>query len=106
MRTWGRDANGKWIEVVTDPNGYDDAVWITTLAQNLKLQPNESPFFADHGILAQQSVIQQVFPGFYVARTQQQFSPYFASLNVAQLDDPTPTYNVNVLTNQGSSLIF
>lgn len=52
MRTYGRDKDGKWVTVTTDENGFNDSVYLTTLVQNLKLSPQESPFFANHGIPA------------------------------------------------------
>ena len=111
MRTYGRvkDANGNltvWVEVDTDADGFNDAVMLTTLIQCLKLNLNESPFYANYGIPAKPSVTQQLPPDFYVARTQQQFSGFFASLIVAKKNLPTPTYQVNVITERGvSSLI-
>ena len=104
MRTYGR-INGQWVEVDTDENGYDDPVWITTLAQCLALAPGESPFYAQYGIPAQMSVIQQILPSFYVASTQSQFSGYFANLQIAKTSDTVPTYNINILTNSGSRII-
>lgn len=109
MRTYGRiyDQDGKnprWVVVETDQNGMNDQVWITTLIQVLKLNLNESPFYGDWGIPAKPSVIQQVFPDFYVARTQQRFAQHFASLIVAKENFPVPTYKVNVTTNQGFKL--
>lgn len=100
MRTYGR-LNGRWVEVSTDANGFNDAVYLTTLIQCLKLNLGESPFYANYGIPAHPSVVQQVFPDFYVAQTQQQFAPYFASLLIAKQNAPTPTYQINVTTHQG-----
>lgn len=94
------------MEVTTDANGFDDAVWITTLCQNFLLNLNESPFDANWGLPAQQSVLQQVQPDYYVAQIQRQFAQYFASLIVAKVPDATtPTYKVSVTTNQGSKII-
>lgn len=116
MRTYGRiyDELGRptWVEVDTDANGYNDLVYLVTLAQCLYGQPNESPFFANYGIPAQESVLTQVYPDFYVARTQQQFAPQFASLLIARLpptpatlkDPLIPTYRVSVVTHSGSVL--
>ena len=104
MRTYGR-INGVWTEIDTDANGYNDSVWLTTLVQVLKLAPGESPFFANYGIPAQTSVIQQVLPSFYVALTQSQFAQYFASLTVAKTTATTPTYNINALTNSGARIV-
>lgn len=105
MRTYGRqyksDGSYQWVEVTTDANGFDDYVWLTTLIQCLQLIRGESPFYANYGIPAQQSVVSQVFPDFYVALTQQQFSGYFAALTVAKLNSPTPTYAISVTTQQG-----
>ena len=44
MRTYGRNSEGKWVLVETDENGFNDSVYLTTLIQNLKLAPQESPF--------------------------------------------------------------
>lgn len=109
MRTYGRiyDEFGQpsWVEVTTDANGYNDAVWITTLVQCLKLSINESPFFADWGIPAQQSVVTQVQPDYYVTMMQQKFSQYFASLLITKvLGTASPTYNVNIITNAGAKV--
>lgn len=105
MRTYGRvyDEFGvpTWIVVETDANGHNDYVWATTLVQVLKLNLGESPFYGNYGIPAHPSVVQQVFPDFYVARTQQQFSQFFASLIVAKQNLPTPTYQISITTNAG-----
>ncbi len=116
MRTYGRvtDLFGRrrWVRVDTDDRGFNDLVYITTLAQALQLNLGESPFFADTGIPAHESVVTQIFPDFYVMRTQQQFSQHFASLIITkvpgQAEDkfhaPGPTYRVDVTTHAGSTL--
>lgn len=118
MRTWGRvfprDADGKrvpgargvWTLVETQPDGSNDAVWLTTLFQCIQLFLNESPFFANFGLPARESVATQIFPDFYIWQTQRQFSPYFASLIVAKQPAPYPSYRINVVTNQGTRLNF
>jgi hypothetical protein len=93
-----------WVEVQTDANGFDDWVWFTTLCQVLKLNLGESPFYAQYGLPAKQSIVQQVFPDFYVARTQQQFAQYFASVSITKQPSATPTYTVNVTTNRGVAM--
>jgi hypothetical protein len=82
---------------------------LTTLAQVIKLNLGESPFFNNFGIPAHPSVVMQIYPDFYMVRTQQQFAPYFASLILFSLPDavdsdgrPAPAYQINVLTNYGS----
>lgn len=45
MRTYGQDESGKWVTIATDANGFNDAVYLTTLVQNLKLAP-QSPLFS------------------------------------------------------------
>lgn len=117
MRTYGRvtDENGvqTWQVVSTDANGYNDAVYVTTLAQCLKLNLGESPFFANYGLPAHESIVTQVYPDFYIARTQQQFAPFFASLLITRM--PTvnvpgsvraaaPTYRANIVTHAGAKL--
>jgi hypothetical protein len=108
MRTYGRitNPNGSrtWVVVQTDVNGFDDWVYFTTLCQVLKLNLGESPFYAQYGLPAKQSIVQQVFPDFYVARTQQQFAQYFASVSITKQPSATPTYTVNVTTNRGVAM--
>lgn len=113
MRTWGRPYNsdgtwGAWQEVTTDANGFNDAVMLTTLAQTLLLGLNESPFYGDRGIPAQQSVMTQVQPDYYVRYTQQLFAPLFASVIISKRPPATrtspPTYDISVTSNQGAVL--
>ncbi|MFV9180557.1 hypothetical protein [Serratia marcescens] len=105
MRTYGQDESGKWVTITTDANGFNDAIYLTTLVQNLKLAPQESPFFANHGIPANGSVIQQIIPTFYVNRLQQQFSGYFSSLQIALTEVDPPVYNISAITNSGSKIV-
>ena len=120
MRTYGRTRDvltgaKTWWVVTTDSNGFNDSIYLTTLAQVCKLNLGESPFFANYGIPAHPSVVTQVYPDFFMVRTQQQFAPYFASLimtptpirqGAADSDDgrPVPAYNISVLTNYGSMI--
>jgi hypothetical protein len=108
MRTYGRTTdeygNKTWVVVTTDANGFNDQVYITTLIQCLLLNLGESPFYANYGIPGQQSLITQVMPDYYVLQTQSQFSPYFASLQVAKLNSADPTYQINIITNSGSKV--
>ena len=105
MRTYGRVTdewgNKTWVEVTTDAQGNNDYVYITTLAQCLLLFLGESPFWSNFGIPSNTALIQQVWPDYYVAFTQQYFAQFFASLIVAKISNPAPTYNINVITNQG-----
>lgn len=111
MRTYGRitnaDGSKSWVEVSTDANGNNDLVMLTTLCQVLKLSLNESPFYADWGLPARDSVVQQVFPDYYVSITQQRFAPYFALLLISRSGvdaEGDPVYQVNVTTHQGVKL--
>ena len=108
MRTYGRIYSGtayQWVEVSTDANGYNDNVMMTTLCQVLQLGRGESPFYANYGIPAEQSVVTQVMPDYYVLQTQEQFAPYFASLIIVRVPTATnPTYNVTALCHSGAVL--
>jgi hypothetical protein len=117
MRTYGRVAQNPlypkvltWVEVDTDNGGFNDLVYLTTLAQVLKLNLNESPFFGNFGIPAKSSVIYQVYPDYYVTFIQQQFAKYFTSLIVSRAVVTTskgqtvPVYTINVVTQYGSKL--
>ena len=95
----------EWKEVTTDANGLNDAVWLTTLAQVCKLGLNESPIFGSYGIPAQQSVVTQVQPDYYVTLTQQNFSKYFVALILNKGSGPTPTYTINATANPGAILL-
>lgn len=74
MRTWGRqyakDGTYQWVEVTTDPNGFSDNLWLTTLVQALKLNLGESPFYANLGIPQYQTIMTQVMPSYYVSNIQ------------------------------------
>jgi hypothetical protein len=108
LRTYGRinqtkGSGGTWVEITTDADGLNDAVYLTTLVQCLKLNLGESPFFANYGIPAQPSVVTQVFPDYYAAQTQTQFSPYFASLAITRIQGSfPPTYNVQAVCHNGA----
>mgnify|MGYP005810851559 FL=1 len=108
MRTWGRinqtnGIGGQWVEVSTDESGYNDNVYLTALIQVLRLNLGESPFYADYGIPAHQSVITQVFPDYYAMITQQQFAQYFASLIITRVAGSSPpVYDVSVVCNNGT----
>lgn len=110
MRTWGRTGQvngigGTWTEVSTAPNGDNSMVYLTTLIQNLRLNLGESPFYANNGIPAYQSVMTQLAPDYYVFRIQQQFAQYFASLSIKRVQNtPRPTYNVLAVTFYGAVL--
>ena len=109
MRLYGRitnkDGTKTWVVVQTDVNGNDDLCYVTALIQCLQLNLAESPFFAWAGIPAEQSVVQQVAPDYYVSVIQQVFAPYFASLIITRDPDAVdPSYFVNVLTHQGVRL--
>lgn len=109
MRAWGRQYSADrssytWVPVETDENGDNSEVYLTNLIQVLLLIRNESPFFANYGIPAFWSVIQQIHPDFYVWLTQSQFAPFFAALIISRqtpADGVTPTYAVSATTKSG-----
>jgi hypothetical protein len=109
LRVYGRFLNSAgqkiWATVQTDSSGSNDLCYVTALAQYLLLNLGESPSFGFAGIPAEDSVVQQVAPDYYVTLAQQLFAPYFASLIITRQTDPvTPIYNVNILTHQGVQL--
>lgn len=111
MRSYWRvqNPNGElvWTQVSTDANGFNDLVYFSSLTQCLQLEQGESPFYGNSGIAAQQSIIQQVWPDYSVAQTQQQFAPYFASLQISKVqnpDPPEPTYDIFVIAHSGANL--
>lgn len=111
MRTWGRVNNtGKWVRIDTDPaTGSNDHIYLTTLAQVLFLNLGESPFYGNYGIPGIPSVLQQIFPDFFVAVTSKQFAQYFASLIISKrqptFQNPDPTYDIRIVTKQGGILV-
>lgn len=103
MRVWGR-ANGQWVEVTTGQDGLNQAVYVTWLAQVLKLNLNESPFWANWGIPQYQTIMTQIAPDFYVMQTQVNFSGKFAGLTIVREQGTVdPTYNISVLTKNGTT---
>lgn len=108
MRTYGRVRVAgvlKWVEISPDTGWSVDYIWLTTFIQCLLLNLNESPFWANYGIPAQPSIVQQVLPDFYVNRMQQAFAQYFASLIVSRQSTNTPSYKINVTLKSGVKLV-
>ena len=109
MRTYGR-IDGQWVVVTTDANGYNENVYLTALCQELKLQVNESPFYADHGIDVSGSLMQQIFPEYWMMQIQQRYAQYFASLKIEAATgynvngSPQPVYNVKAICFSGAIL--
>jgi len=97
MRSYGRDQNGDWVQI--NETSY---IWLATLAQTLRLTPGESPFYAEYGIPSVSSVQNQVPPDAAIARTQSQYSPYFASLTVIKQNTFEPTYRINAVFKDGT----
>jgi hypothetical protein len=105
----------KWLVVETTQQGFNDDCYIVALAQTLKLNVNESPFWGNYGIPAHQSIMQQIVPDFYILQAQQFYSRFFASLlvtkvadqptpelnNLRQVNVPAPVYRFSVITNFG-----
>ena len=107
MRVWGRVTSESgvktWVEVSTDENGNNDAVYITALAQVIKLNLGESPFYANFGIPQQPTIITQIYPDYYVNRIQSQYSPFFAALSITRKPNSfPPSYQANILTHSGA----
>lgn len=118
MRVYGRvlvnplepDGPKEWKVIETTEAGYNDLVHITAMAQTLQLNLNESPFWANFGIPAKQSVMQQIMPDFYIVYTQKYYSQFFASLTIAKKvvpdvnGSPSPVYDMSLVTQQGVKL--
>ena len=101
MRTYGVDPKTEqWVEITET-----SYIWLATLAQTLRLNQGESPFYANYGIPAHTSVMTQIPPDLAVNRTQTQFAPYFASLTVVkQQNTLNPTYNINAVFQNGTTI--
>lgn len=114
MRIWARKYTTAyeytWVEVTTDDNGFNDAVYLSAFCQVLQLQPQESPFYAEYGVPSIQAVQDQVIPDTNVYFMQSRYSQYFISLQVmpAHQTDAngatTPVYNVTAITNSGARI--
>ncbi len=106
LRVWGRitnsDGSKSWVEVSTDSSGNNEAVYVTWLAQVIKLNLAESPFWANWGIPQYQTIMTQIAPDFYVQQTQSFFSGKFSALSITRVPGLfNPTYNVNVVLQTG-----
>lgn len=108
MRVWGRLPDGTWQAVTTTATGDNTYVYITALVQALKLNLGESPFYANVGIPAQQSVVTQILPDFYLSQLQARYAGYFASLVISARPvsglNPDPIYDISVVTKQGTTV--
>jgi hypothetical protein len=100
MRTYGVNSSGQWVEILE--TGY---VYLATLAQTLRLNQGESPFYVNYGIPAQNSVHTQIPPDLAVNRTQTQYAPYFANLTVVKQQNAlNPTYNISAVFQNGTTI--
>jgi hypothetical protein len=110
MRTYGRinqvnGIGGQWVEIDTDANGFNDNCFLTTLCQSIKLNLGESPFFSSVGIPQVPSIVQQIFPDFYVANLQSLYATSFASLIITRVQGSfPPVYNVRAAFRPGAVL--
>lgn len=109
MRVWGRtyneDGSYQWVAVTTDANGDNSNCYLTALCQAIKLNLNESPFYASTGIPQQQTIMTQIFPDWYVSQIQRQYAQYFATLTIIRVPGSSPPqYNVTAVTNSGAIL--
>jgi hypothetical protein len=109
MRTWGRitnaDGTKTWVEVSTGPDGLNQEVYVTWLAQVLKLNLGESPFWANWGIPQYQTIMTQIAPDYYMMQTQAFFAGKFASLAISRVPNTVdPTYNVAIVTKAGATI--
>jgi hypothetical protein len=120
QRVWARTppdefGNQTWVCVVPDPQtGSTDLLYFAALAQCLRLNLGESPFYASSGLPARQSVATQIPPDIYVARIQTQYSQYFASLVLSKVSTtpltstkpyrPVPTYRIFAVAHSGTVL--
>jgi hypothetical protein len=91
---------------MTDANGLNDMLMLTTLAQVLKLNLGESPFYANYGIPAKNSIMSQIHPDYNVLFTQQAFAGQFMSLIISAFSDTdlNPVYDIYVTTKLGVKL--
>ena len=109
MRAYGRTTdlygNKTWVVVQTDGNGDSSYVYVTALCQCLLLNYAESPFWANFGIPAKSSVLQQQAPDYFVSYIVSYFSKFFASLMVVKrptpLGEPTPIYDISAVFKNG-----
>jgi hypothetical protein len=100
MRSYGKNEQGQWVEITN--TGY---IWLATLAQTLRLNEGESPFYSNYGIPARDSVMSQVAPDAAINRTQTQYAPYFASLTIVnQQNAVEPTYNISAIFQNGTTI--
>jgi len=100
MRTYGINESGQWQEVTET-----SYVWLATLAQTLRLNQGESPYYANYGIPAHTSVMTQIPPDLAINRTQTQFAPYFASLTILKTQNTVnPTYNISAVFQNGTTI--
>lgn len=89
----------KWL-VLTD----QDDVYVFWLVEVLRLVLGESPFFANWGIPATETIVTNIYPDYYVALVKDQFTPYFQSLNITRIDTKelrTAAYSIEIITLNG-----
>ena len=109
MRVYGRTydelGNATWVEVSTASNGDNSAVYLTWLCQVLAGNLGEDPMYSDRGIPAQQAVITEVPPSYWLQRIQNQFAAFFANLTIVRIENTTePYYSITATCPSGAVL--
>ncbi len=80
-------------------------VYLTWLCQVIQGNLGEDPMFNNWGIPAQQAVITEVPPDYWMGRIQQKFAPYFASLMIPRISGTdNPTYKAVAICPNGAVL--
>lgn len=92
----------KWI-IITDP----DEIYVFWLIEVLRLILGESPFSADWGIPATETIATNIYPDYYVSIVKEKFAPYFQYLSIERLDhnvDRAVVYKVEIIKLNGQSV--
>ena len=88
------------IITITDPA----MIWVTIVKHELMLRVGESPFFALNGIAAEDSIITQQEPDYYVNQVKSNYQSHFKSFVITKISGQPLVYNIALTTLSGQTV--
>jgi len=88
------------IVTVTDPS----LIWVTIVKHELQLRVGESPFFADAGIPAEDSIITQQEPDYHVNNVKRRYEAKFRRFDIVKRSIVPLIYDIALTTRNGDNV--
>jgi len=88
------------IVTITDPA----MIWVTIVKHELQLRVGESPFYADAGIPAEDSIITQQEPDYHVNNVKRRYEAKFNAFDITKVSGQPLVYNIALTTKNNDTV--